>query len=804
MSGFVARRHVLLASAVLALLPLSAAANSPQSGVIGSWRGAPASVAVGTEIDLVLHLEAAADAPLATVELLPSAGIEFLTPRTTWGGSLLRGRIVDLPVTVRVVQDGDWTVGARITNYRPQGNQVAGAVLHVVAVNGTATLGRETHDEIKLAAISTPEEARALGIAAIDNTVVVLDRVVGPAIATTVTGTITWRDPEGNQHPVRRAHVQLANGAGTILTTTASNDAGGYSAAINTDSVKVTVFTQDFENIRVNVFPEGQPGQRYVLESPLTPITAAATIVNVASAATARGTPGAPSNDSTAARAFAVYDSMLTFWFHASALIGRNMQKALTNFPQMTCSTSCYQDSNQQMYINRGDAFDWDVAGHEFFHFTVDRGRLRVIDTSLGGDHSGGTAIGQNDGTGHLRTRDEGMRLAWSEGLATVMSLLIQKTPPAPFAFPALLHVGGDGFYTETENQQFADNAETMPLSEGFGSENSVVGLLWDLSDTAQDSVGLVTDNFAGLNASLLWAAINALLPSCNPCDRVDKFWTGIVNLFGVTSPTLLQVGKIFALNNIAARTISPADGESVAGTAAPTFIWFENGDPGAAHRNNQFFLVFSRDNFVSHRAVIPVPGLDDDRYTPTDAEWASVQGGGRGGETYKWFVAAKRSDDPSIPQGWFWYSNVLSIAPRSLEATITWSPVGADVDLHLANPSGTDIAYYNRTTSWGFLDRDCITTCAQEIISVTSLPLRGPYRLFTHYYSDHGRGPATVHAVVRSGSQVLLDQTFVLSTSGATHTLVSFALDGTQATATDAGGDTVLAPALLPAKRSP
>ncbi|MEP7117497.1 MAG: hypothetical protein ABI880_07945 [Acidobacteriota bacterium] len=79
--------------------------------------------------------------------------------------------------------------------------------------------------------------------------------------------------------------------------------------------------------------------------------------------------------------------------------------------------------------------------------------------------------------------------------------------------------------------------------------------------------------------------------------------------------------------------------------------------------------------------------------------EWQSVQAGADIGATYKWFVAVMRQDSPSIPEGWYSYSNVEPMTTRPIEAVITWSPVGADVDLHLANPSGTDIADYNRTT---------------------------------------------------------------------------------------------------------
>jgi hypothetical protein len=658
-------------------------------------------------------------------------------------------------------------------------------------------LGSEPHELIKLRSANSREALARLGIGQPEPLV---GRIIVPAVASTISGTVRYLAPEGGAYPVRRALVQIVDAAGTVLAVTGTNDAGAYSAAIDAASIQVKVYTQDVDNTRVAVFPPGQPTLRYLLQSAVLPVTAAAMTVDITSAPTVRGAPGAPSTDSLNARAFAAYDAMFTFWTQASGLLGRSMQRAATNFP---AGGSFYQRSTQQMSILREDAFDWDVLGHEFFHFTTDRGAARVIDTSLGGAHDGGSAIGQDDGTGHLRTRDEGMRLAWSEGLATAMSLLIQRTPPVPFAFPAILNVG-DAAYQDTEDAALVTNAETPNRNEGFGSENSVLGVFWDLYDPAQDGTPTAVDGLAVLNASLAWQIINSILP-CNPCDRADRFWRSIPLTFGITNPLVLEVAKLFALNNMAPRATAPADNSSSGGTSAPTFQWSRNGDLGpvtAGHRNNQFFLVFSRDNFQSHLILIPVPTLDATSYQPTDAEWASVQAGGAPGQPYKWFVAAQRADAPVIPEGWFWYSNAMTVIPRSLEAIIQWVPLGADVDLHLANPTGVDIAYYNRTTSWGFLDRDCISTCTQEIISVTSLPFSGTYRLYVHYYSDHGYGPATVRARVRAGSAILLDTTFVLTGTGAIHNLVTVNVGDEGMTAVPGADAVVMNPMLLPPKK--
>ena len=777
---------VLLA---LALLSGSAAAKV-QSAVTATWRGAPASTPLGGLVDVVLHLEASADATV-TVALAPTAGVEIVSAGGPWTTAMTAGQTLDLPVTVRFTGNGDSTLGARlgirrafgsggvaIQSARQDVDELGGAVLNAVAVNGTVALGRDSHALMKMAAATTAEELRRLGIAQEPVGGALMRGTASqalPLVTATVTGTVQWLDPEGRGHPVRRAFTVITSGVtGAVLAQIATNDSGVYSASVTADSVQVTVYSRDFDDTRAVVFPLGQPTQRYILQSAVTPLAGGVATININSAATVRGTPGAPSNDSIAARGFAAYDAMLTFWFQATAILGRDMQRAVTNFGgNPPCGTSCYSSSTQQMYILREDAFDWDVLGHEFFHFTTNRGAVRVIDTSPGGNHSGGTAIGQDDGTGHLRTRDEGMRLAWSEGLATFMSLAIQQSPPSTYPFPGTLLNIADSRYSDTEDASLTILPEAPTPNDGFGSENSVLGVLWDLYDTAQDADGDVTDGYSGGNPKLIWDAINSIL-ACSPCDRVDRFWSSIASLFGTTNSSTLGIAKLFVINKMAPKGTAPADGAGVGGTVAPTFQWTRNGDPSASHRNNKFFLIFSRDDFQRHVVTIPVPTLDATTYTPTDPEWASVQAGGSPGDTYKWMIAGQRSDAPVIPAGNLWAGNVRSLVPRTLEDQISWTPLGGDVDLHLANPSGTDIAYYNTSTFWGFLDRDCITTCTQEIISVTSLPLHGTYRLFAHYYDDHGRGPATVHAIVRSGSQTIVDTTFVLSATNATFTIVT------------------------------
>ncbi len=93
----------------------------------------------------------------------------------------------------------------------------------------------------------------------------------------------------------------------------------------------------------------------------------------------------------------------------------------------------------------------------------------------------------------------------------------------------------------------------------------------------------------------------------------------------------------------------------------------------------------------------------------------------------------------------------------RSLLITLNWPTPGADVDLHLINPSGGECYYVDKNPDWGVpgitcddpaLDVDCITQCTVEHISLNKLE-NGSYTVRVHYYSDHDLGPTSPSVTV-------------------------------------------------------
>ena len=134
--------RVLAAIALLAIAT-TAAAMKPQTLITAAWRGAPASARLGQNVDLVLRIESSADSANVIVAILPTDGIAVVEGESRWSGSLAKGQVLELPYTVRVVANGDWTLGASVTNKRADTDQVSGAVLRVRVRDGVATLSTD-------------------------------------------------------------------------------------------------------------------------------------------------------------------------------------------------------------------------------------------------------------------------------------------------------------------------------------------------------------------------------------------------------------------------------------------------------------------------------------------------------------------------------------------------------------------------------------------------------------------------------------------------------------------------------------
>ncbi|MBU4199116.1 MAG: YfaP family protein [Verrucomicrobia bacterium] len=397
----------------------------------------------------------------------------------------------------------------------------------------------------------------------------------------------------------------------------------------------------------------------------------------------------------------------------------------------------------------REDALDWDVLGHEYAHYLANKGASSLFANSPGGPHDGSSTIPSNG-------KEKGIRLAWSEGWATFFEILAQIEPTQNLlALPAIPNAG-DRIYHDTEDGAVADDLETFSntgltgAGQGYACEYSISGMLYDLCDGDVDtSVDGLSQDLVNVTMKQIWNIFNMA-----DLDNVGKFYNALCVLVGYDVNTMLLFSQIFDLNNIGPELQTPAEGLIVSSVVSPEFKWQANGDPTAGYAHDRFALVIAKNNFTE------IVGIKDDildiKYTFTDDEWAAIASQSDDTGKFQWVVLGYNSLDPRMPADWAlgkFISNMQSFQLRAYHVRLTWTTLGADVDLHLSPPSGTDCYYANRNPDWGVqgdvsddpsLDRDCITSCTEENITLDKVVDPGTYQVWVHYYSDHDMGATT------------------------------------------------------------
>ena len=89
---------------------------------------------------------------------------------------------------------------------------------------------------------------------------------------------------------------------------------------------------------------------------------------------------------------------------------------------------------------------------------------------------------------------------------------------------------------------------------------------------------------------------------------------------------------------------------------------------------------------------------------------------------------------------------------------------------------NSNDCAYYNRSPDWGVsgdttdnpsLDRDCITSCTEENITLDKITESGTYKVLAHYFNDHDKGASTARVEIFQNGILIFDQSSTLTNSG-------------------------------------
>jgi len=369
------------------------------------------------------------------------------------------------------------------------------------------------------------------------------------------------------------------------------------------------------------------------------------------------------------------------------------------------CTPAC------RLNIQPGDKWDWDVLHHEYGHWVMDEFNF---EDSPGGTHYVDACHAISQGN-----KDDGMKLAWSEGWPTFFGTSGQlDLNMASLNVPRV----GDVLYSETEEDVFdysleANSGGIVPTGSytgrGEDSELAVQRVLWDLHDTASDSRDTVSVSVKSLfdifkntgphSLNAAWAAIRATLSNADD----------------------LAYGGVLTDHLIGPTPLSPSEGMIVTEGHA-SFFWDANVGCDPSYAGDSFDLVFY--NAANFNRILTIPRLTGTFYALTPAEFQTVA---RQAQSVIWAVEARNSRDPAtgpylgagVPIEFYLPpdNDACASAQPITNVTIHGTTFGATQDGQtscnvIATP---DVWYSYQATCDGFLSVDTCGSTFDTIVSV-------------------------------------------------------------------------------------
>jgi hypothetical protein len=457
----------------------------------------------------------------------------------------------------------------------------------------------------------------------------------GVAHGQTVTGNVKWTDSVGGTHDARGVEVLIVeqnpiDGAATIASGFADLD-GNYSISASFRA-GATGYSAVFvaQNDAGYVSADGAVGGRYTYSGGVR----------------ALGTQHIDTvigNGTSSGQAFGIVDAMYTSWrFGASgrsAAATPSPAPVACRFPAPLVAafgTVPYWDGTKLNIIAGGEN-DWDLVEHEYTHY------LSSLDPL---DHYTGEAHTFTVSSIPTLGKSEGMRLAWGEGLADWGGVAAQNFDPVAGHMPVGVPNVGDTVYHDTV-QGFSIDLEHNTGSGawasnngGEGDEASVMRILWDIGDPANETHDRVALGQDELYRQLRTISVPVAGGGRRGVQSLHDVWDHFTG--GASFATKASYGAIFEKYGVSpAPTDDDASVPLHSTDAPPTIHWLRqnNGE------NDTFEVLFFNHDMSAELLDMHVPvgatslTLDQGSWTalaavPGTYEYVVVGGDGLFGTT--------------------------------------------------------------------------------------------------------------------------------------------------------------------------
>lgn len=623
----------------------------------------------------VTGVSAASNADLSSV--LPSE-MEWLATPLAWKGDIRKDDRVVLKAPVRIVADGRFSITAVV---RTPGNLTTCVHSHLnfIIEGDRAEISMDPFILMDLRNARTIEERIDILSFPAETTVFITDNMPGSggtaAWNAVITGKAQYQDFGGNAHPIRFAKVEVCDedpDAEYASLGRGSTEAdGSYSIAVSCSTpgmipdVQVCIYSRCAFGLFTGVCPTASDPDYRLMSDVMTDCPQGNVNIDLVT--------GRPvmnqTNDDTAARAFSVLDAILQAALEGYCLLINDgimlpPDYIETHFP----APSCYNDADSCIQIARNDALDWDIIHHEYYHYFTRKSAYTDFNDGPGGEHDGSSAIPDMG-------KDKGLRLAWDEGIASFTAVVAQLEGRAGAILglnqPAMQGTG-DTKFDNLEGSAWSWDLEiagqSYTDSEGYGSELSVLGMLYDLWDQGQEKLPDTAVNCTdrvGLPLQTIWSLWNS-----GAWDDVTKFYGYISSLLMSADPNLQPLfSDLFSMNRIAPLAIQPVHNAMLSRSQIPTFTWTPNGDSTPGYPNDHFILGIFKNGLRFDQCVFVEPDLRSTTWTPTKEQWDDISENAANTTRFYWYVMAWNEKDfrtpPAVPGLGIFTSNVQDFVFR-------------------------------------------------------------------------------------------------------------------------------------------
>jgi hypothetical protein len=434
----------------------------------------------------------------------------------------------------------------------------------------------------------------------------------------TFDGNISWTASDGSVHPAYGTSVTVWESIPPLfipipVASQATFVDGNYSMNVFVPPLTTCFVEISTSNTWVQITPTFPLPIPYVNASPLTfdPGGGSTVTWNFVAANTGTG----PSLG---------LHSMVTY--EAAFTLSRNGGSALGFFPiQWPGSTGAAFYDGAHINLRPLDRYAYDVMFHEWGHYVQDSFNM---ENGVGGPHNIGDCIADVHSS-----KDEGVRMAWSEGWPTYWGTTAQHA----FGIPGLgIPTAGDEVYTDTEAGNFSYSLENDSGSgeDGFGrgedNEIAVQRILWDVVDGNSDNRDAVA--YSDQTLIDIWKNTNV--------ETLSQAW-GILR-GTLSNAQQLSFGAITTDALVGPGPTAPANNAVVSPSANKTFTWAGNVGCPSSYSGDGFSLRFFT---PAGTPVMAIGGLGTTTRTITNGELSTLVAAGH---NLKWAVEGSNSASPA------------------------------------------------------------------------------------------------------------------------------------------------------------